>query len=48
MGKTFKDDDLSNVAKNLGQRGGLKTAKRYGAKHFKKMAKTRWEKREGK
>lgn len=41
MGKTFKDSDASAVAKQLGQRGGLATFKKYGTKHFKKLGKSK-------
>lgn len=42
MGKTFKDSGYSSAAKKLGQRGGRKTAKKYGKKHFSDLSKKRW------
>lgn len=46
MGKTFKDSSFSAAARQLGARGGQKVAKKYGKKHFQKMAKSRWENKE--
>lgn len=46
MGKTFKDGEFSSAAKKLGQRGGQKTAKKYGKKHFQNLAKQRWAEKE--
>ena len=48
MGKTFKDKkgDFSSAAKQLGQRGGQQTAKKFGKKHFSNIAKKRWAEKE--
>lgn len=46
MGKTFKDSGFSSAAKKLGRRGGLKTVKKYGKKHFSKIGKARWAEKE--
>jgi len=37
-------NDFTPFAKRLGKRGGEKILKKYGRKHFKKMAEARWSK----
>lgn len=34
----------SEIAKELGRRGGLATKKKYGKNHFKDLVNKRWEK----
>jgi hypothetical protein len=34
--------DNKDIAKELGRAGGLKTLKKYGKKHYKKMNEKRW------
>lgn len=38
----------SDIAKELGRRGGLATKKKYGKEHFKKLIDKRWEKERAK
>jgi general stress protein YciG len=40
--------DTKEIAKLLGQRGGLKTKQKYGKKHYKEMSKKGLAKRWGK
>ena len=36
--------NLSEAAKVIAEKGGVATLKKYGKKHFKKMAEKRWAK----
>lgn len=38
-----KDINASEIAKMLGSRGGQKTLKKYGRKHYQEMIKKRWD-----
>ena len=40
--------DNKEIAKLLGRSGGVKTLKKYGKKHFKEIARKRWEKEKSK
>jgi len=37
-------ESKSSIAQQLGKAGGSKTLKKYGKKHFKEIAKKRWDK----
>lgn len=38
------ENELTPFAKKMGKKGGDKTLKKLGKKHYVKMAKSRWEK----
>lgn len=40
----MKKNELSNIAKKMAKKGGQKTLKKYGKKHFAEMAAKRWAK----
>lgn len=44
MGKTLKDNPLRDAARELGRKGGQKTAKKFGKKHFQELGRARWDK----